>query len=151
MKRKIDKFINDFFSNHKGIEHIYFGNDADYSSIANKRYRSVQIEFLQVNPTVYKRTYSYAIAISDLKTINTGEISTDLYMQNQISDCIEIMEDFFDFLNWQLTTDLTFSPQFEYTIIPFDDEGGDRTVGVVANIQLVMQKNSNTCFIPLKN
>lgn len=150
MKKQLDRFILTFFSNHLEIKHCFLGSDDDYNSQSIKQWKSAHIEFLQVTPTEFSRTYFYSVAISDLANVNVDEIESNLYNADIQSDCIEILEDFFGAIQWHLSNNPIYSTQMSYNILPFEDDTVDRTVGAIATFEIQMLKNFNVCAIPMK-
>lgn len=128
----------EYFYSHRLINSVSVANEIDFRAIASKDYPTANVEPLEASYDGNLVSQGYLITIADIMdTEFVGENNFRLQsaMQSIASDTI---------LYLQNQTD--FDASTIVTVNVFEDEGTDRTAGVVFRINLVYFRDSNICL-----
>lgn len=142
MLKIVRREVIKWFENHPQINSVYYLNDSDFNAIENKEYKSVQIDYISTSIGEYTRTHNFNISICD--QINPN-INVD---DDVISDCVEILSDFFGYLMNVAASAEFWSDTTNGLILPFYDDDVDRTSGATSNFSITTN-NYNTCYLPI--
>ena len=138
---QIKKIIKDYFNAHASINSVYYLSDFDFNAERSIDYPTVNVEYLNSNITNKMMNHSYKVVIGDLCEIDNTEMEDEIH-----SDCLQIAEDFYTFL--QNYEGLYFNKTS--SINKFTDDTGDLTSGIVFTITLSVVRPQNWCSTPTK-
>jgi hypothetical protein len=130
-----------FFESHAQINTVKYLSDDDFKQERHILYPAVNIEYINSNISERLMNHNYLIKICDITEAGNTEMKDEI-----ISDSIMITEDFYTWL--QNNFDFTFSKSS--SMQHFEDNGDDRTAGIVFGINVTTTRLQNSCSKPMR-
>jgi len=136
--------IKGYFTNHAMVNGANVTlDDDDFNALVDLSYPVVNIQYIDTDVSNNLLTHNFKIVIGDLTNPNIQAIDFEIY-----SDCIQISEDFFGWLDTIYDFDWSKSTNLQ----PFTDSNTDRVSGIVFTISLAVRRAVNQdCVAPHKN
>lgn len=131
------KLIRDFFRTHPMVKTFHWGDLDSFTATPDKRYKAVNVEFINAPVGSKVTTYNLNIVIADLMYMSRPNTEHDA-----VSDCLEIAQDFTGFMN---ASEYTFRPGIAQ---PFREGDGDIQAGIVLSVAIDSLTGANECLIP---
>lgn len=135
--------LKTYFKRHALINgvNVTLDND-DFNALVGVEYPVVNIQYVDT-PVSYPLSYhTFKITIGDLTSMNIQLLDIEIF-----SDCVQVAEDFFSWLELQEDYDWNKNT----TINPFIDANGDRTSGITFTIVLSSYLQENVeCQVPYR-
>lgn len=135
----LTSIIQNFCQNHSLINSVLVANEIDFRATPSQFYPLVNIEPVESNVEGNFISQGFVITVADIMdTVFEGEGNFRL-----IDGCQRIAGDIVTYLqnseDFDASTSITFNS--------FEDEGTDRTAGVVFRINLVYHRDDSTCVL----
>lgn len=140
----LNKIIDElkvYFESHLMINYVVVTNDDDdFNALSDISYPVVNIQYLDTIVTSTLLTHNFKIIIGDLTNPNIQLIDYNIY-----SDCIQIADDFFGWLE----NNFSYDWDKNTTIDNFTDSNVDRVSGIVFPLSLSVRRGINSdCIAP---
>lgn len=135
----LTSIIQHFCLNHSLINSVLVANEIDFRATPNQLYPLVNIEPVEANVDGNFISQGFVITVADIMdTVFEGEGNFRL-----IDGCQRIAGDIVTYLQ----NSIDFDASVNVTFNSFEDEGTDRTAGVVFRINLIYHRDDSTCVL----
>lgn len=136
--------IEDYFQTHALVNGVNITlDDDDFNALVDLSYPVVNIQYLDTDVNERLLIHNLKVTIGDLTNPNVELLDISIY-----SDCIQIAEDFFGWLETQYGFDWNKNTNIQ----PFSDSNTDRVSGIVFTMAIsTFRKINADCAAPHKD
>lgn len=135
--------LKTYFKRHALVNgvNVTIDND-DFNALTGIEYPVVNIQYIDTGVSGDLLNHNFKIIIGDSTNLNVQLIDIEIF-----SDCIQIADDFFGWLNTQYDFDWNKNT----ALLPFVDTNSDRTSGIVFTLVLTTYRIvDNVCQTPVR-